>query len=135
VLSLTGTTQLISFTASGYLQAGQDLTLNTAADAVLPGRIVAVSPAANGKLQVQAKANDPSALPASGAVSVTVTTASRPGVLAVPVEALLALANGGYALQTPAGKLLPVSIGLVTGDQVEVSGPGVYAGLRVVTAA
>lgn len=134
VLSLTQTTKLISFTGNGDLHAGQFITMSTASGASLNGRIVDVAATADSKLQVQAKADDPGTLPASGSLNVTVITASRPGVLAIPVEALLALANGGYALQTPAGKLLPVSIGLISNDQVEVSGPGVHVGLRVVTA-
>jgi hypothetical protein len=134
VLSLTGTAKMITFTGSGDLHPGQTLTVSTAAGAPQSGRIVTVAPAGS-KLQVQAQADNPGAMPASGSLSVTVVTASRPGVLAVPVEALLALANGGYALQTPAGHLLPVSIGLISNDQVEVSGLGVHVGLRVVTAA
>jgi hypothetical protein len=134
VLSLTGTTELITFTGKGDLHAGQPITVSTATGAQLSGRIVTVAPAGS-SLQVRAKADNPGTMPASGSLSVTVITASRPGVLAVPVEALLALANGGYALQTPAGLLLPVSIGLISNDQVEVSGAGVDVGLRVVTAA
>jgi hypothetical protein len=134
VLSLTRTAKLITFTASGGLHTGETLTVSTAAGASLNGRIVALA-TVNGKLQVQARADDPGALPAAGSVSVTVTTASHLGVLAVPVEALVALADGGYALQTPAGLLLPVSIGPIVNDQVEVSGPGVRVGLHVVIAA
>jgi hypothetical protein len=134
VLSLTRTTKLITFAASGDLRTGETLTVRTADGPSLNGRIIALAPAGN-KIQVQAKADDPGALPASGSVSVTVTTASRPGVLAVPAEALVALAGGGYALQTPVGQLLPVSVGLMVNDQAEVSGPGVHAGLQVVTAA
>jgi Putative peptidoglycan binding domain len=135
VLSLTRTTKLITFTtASGGLHAGEALTMSTAGGASLNGRIVALAPAGS-EFQVQAQADDPGALPDAGSVSVTVTTASHRGVLAVPVEALVALADGGYALQTPGGLLLPVSIGPIVNDQAEVSGPGVHVGLQVVTAA
>lgn len=134
VLSLTRTTKLITFTASGDLRVGEALTASTAGGASLTGRIVALAPAGSG-FQVQARAADPSALPAAGPVSVTVVTASHPGVLAVPVEALVALADGGYALQTPGGLLLPVSVGPIVNDQVAVSGVGVRVGLHVVTAA
>jgi hypothetical protein len=134
VLSLTGTTKLITFTANGNLHTGQLLAMSAPGGASLNGRIVTLAPAGS-NLHVQAEADDPGALPASGSVSVIVTTSSHPGVLAVPVEALLALANGGYALQTPAGQLLPVSVGVISNDQEEVSGPGIHTGLRVVTAA
>jgi len=133
VLSLTRTTKLITFTANGDLHTGETLTVSTVGGAPLNGRIVALAPAGSG-FQVQARADDPGALSAAGSVSVTVITASHRGVLAVPVEALVALADGGYALQTPGG-LLPVSIGPIVNDQVEVSGLGVRVGLQVVTAA
>jgi peptidoglycan hydrolase-like protein with peptidoglycan-binding domain len=71
-------------------------------------------------------------------VEVYVTTERRRGVLAVPVSALLALREGGYALETvDAGgrhQLVPVRLGVFSGGMVEVSGTGVRAGTKVVTA-
>jgi hypothetical protein len=67
-------------------------------------------------------------------VQVTFTTGGKDNVLAVPVTALLALRGGGYALQLPDGKLIPVRTGLFANGEVEVSGPGVTEGLRVQTA-
>ena len=59
-------------------------------------------------------------------------------MLAVPVSALLALAGGGYGLEVvgPAGAhhLLGVTTGLFASGQVQVSGPGITAGMRVVVA-
>ncbi len=69
----------------------------------------------------------------SGSVEVVVTTGSREGVLAVPVGALLALAEGGYAVELPSGKLVPVSTGLFADGLVEVSGDGLTEGMKVVT--
>jgi hypothetical protein len=66
-------------------------------------------------------------------VQVTFTGQSRNGVLAVPVGALLALSEGGYAVQRPNGSLIPVRTGLFAQGLVEISGPGIVAGLRVVT--
>jgi peptidoglycan hydrolase-like protein with peptidoglycan-binding domain len=54
--------------------------------------------------------------------------------LAVPVKALLARQGGGYALELPDGRMLPVDAGLYADDRVEVSGEGLREGLRVVTA-
>jgi len=54
--------------------------------------------------------------------------------LAVPVKALLARQGGGYALELPDGRKLPVEAGLYADDMVEVSGDGVREGLKVVTA-
>jgi peptidoglycan hydrolase-like protein with peptidoglycan-binding domain len=71
-------------------------------------------------------------------VDVYVTTESRKGVLAVPVGALLALAEGGYAVEAvdAAGQhhLVAVQLGVFSGGMVEVSGAGLRAGMKVVTA-
>jgi peptidoglycan hydrolase-like protein with peptidoglycan-binding domain len=71
-------------------------------------------------------------------VDVYVTTQSRKGVLAVPVGALLALKEGGYAVETvdAAGQhhLVAVQLGVFSNGMVEVSGPGLRPGMRVVTA-
>jgi peptidoglycan hydrolase-like protein with peptidoglycan-binding domain len=69
----------------------------------------------------------------AGSVDVTVTSGERKGVLAVPVGALLALAEGGYAVQLPSGRLIAVTTGLFAGGMVEVTGQGLTAGLKVVT--
>jgi hypothetical protein len=67
----------------------------------------------------------------SAPVQVLFTTTTRRGVLAVPVTALLALREGGYALQRTDGTLVGVTTGLFAGGQVEVGGAGVTAGMRV----
>jgi peptidoglycan hydrolase-like protein with peptidoglycan-binding domain len=71
-------------------------------------------------------------------VDVYVTTESRKGVLAVPVGALLALQEGGYAVEVidAAGQhhLVAVRLGVFSGGMVEVSGSGLRAGMKVVTA-
>ena len=57
-------------------------------------------------------------------------------VLTVPVGALLALAEGGYAVEVDQNgqrHLVPVKTGLFSGGQVEVTGPGLAAGTTVVT--
>ncbi|HEX4222111.1 MAG TPA: HlyD family secretion protein [Pseudonocardiaceae bacterium] len=71
---------------------------------------------------------------AAAPVQVAFTTSGKNNVLAVPVTALLALRGGGYALQLPNGKLVPVRTGLFANGEVEVSGPGVTEGLHVQTA-
>ena len=68
-------------------------------------------------------------------VQVAITQQRDRNVLAVPVTALLALASGGYAVQADdrAHQVIPVTTGLfddATG-LVEVSGPGLTAGLPV----
>ncbi|MDX3852283.1 peptidoglycan-binding protein [Streptomyces sp. AK02-01A] len=64
-------------------------------------------------------------------VSVDFTSDRREDVLAVPVPALLALAEGGYAVETPRGELVPVRLGAFAGGKVEVSGSGLTEGMRV----
>jgi hypothetical protein len=71
-------------------------------------------------------------------VQVALAVQAARDVLAVPVAALLALAGGGYGLEVvaPGGAhhLVAVSAGLFAGGQVQVSGPGISEGTRVVTA-
>jgi hypothetical protein len=69
----------------------------------------------------------------SAPVQVTLAGQTANGVLAVPVVALLALSGGGYALELPGGRLIPVQTGLFAQGLVQVSGQGIMAGLRVVT--
>lgn len=70
-------------------------------------------------------------------VTVSITTASVPNALSVPVAALLALAGGGYALEVTEGgvhHLEAVTLGLFDDAEglVQVSGQSVSAGQRVV---
>jgi Putative peptidoglycan binding domain len=67
-------------------------------------------------------------------VTVNVTSAQARGVLAVPVQALVALAGGGYAVQVMhgrAGHLVAVRTGLFGATLVQVTGTGLAAGDRV----
>jgi hypothetical protein len=67
-------------------------------------------------------------------VNVNITSQSAAGVLAVPVNALLALAGGGYAVQVvtgPTSHLVRVTTGLYSSTLVQVSGTGIAAGERV----
>jgi peptidoglycan hydrolase-like protein with peptidoglycan-binding domain len=70
-------------------------------------------------------------------VDVHVETSRAEDVLAVPVQALLALAEGGYALEVVDGStttLIGVGIGDFADGYVEVWGEGLVEGLEVVTA-
>jgi hypothetical protein len=74
-------------------------------------------------------------------VDVDVETDRASGMLAVPVEALLALAEGGYALEVVDGAgsggthLVAVETGSFADGWVEISGDGITEGVKVVTAA
>jgi hypothetical protein len=91
----------------------------------------------DGQLQqtVTVAPNDPASVASltSAPVQVAFTGQTANRVLAVPVVALLALSGGGYALQLPGGRLIPVQAGLFAQGLVQVSGPGITPGLRVVT--
>ncbi|MFJ6634664.1 peptidoglycan-binding protein [Streptomyces sp. NPDC091376] len=68
--------------------------------------------------------------------SVTFVSESREGVLAVPVEAVVALrgANGGYGLQVVENgrtRRVRVETGMTADGRIEVGGPGVREGMKV----
>ncbi|MEU0935001.1 hypothetical protein [Embleya sp. NPDC005971] len=69
----------------------------------------------------------------AAAVRVRFVSETRKGVLTVPIGALLALREGGYAVQLPAGRLIAVRTGLFVKGMVEVEGSGLEPGTRVVT--
>jgi len=67
-------------------------------------------------------------------VNVNITTQRADNVLAVPVNALLALAGGGFGDDVVTGgasRLVGVTTGLYSNTLVQVSGPGITAGTRV----
>jgi peptidoglycan hydrolase-like protein with peptidoglycan-binding domain len=74
-------------------------------------------------------------------VNVSITTATVENALVVPVNALLALAGGGYGVEeVVAGgvrRIVPVEVGLFDDSQglVEVTGTGLRAGQRIVVPA
>jgi hypothetical protein len=74
-------------------------------------------------------------------VEVSITAASAKNAFIVPVNALLALAGGGYGLEVIGAngvhRVEPVTLGLFddANEQVQVSGPGVHAGQRIVVPA
>jgi hypothetical protein len=67
-------------------------------------------------------------------VNVNITTQTAHNVLAVPVNALLALQGGGYGVDVVTGstsRLVGVTTGLYANNLVQVSGSGISAGMRV----
>jgi multidrug efflux pump subunit AcrA (membrane-fusion protein) len=67
-------------------------------------------------------------------VNVNITSQRADNVLAVPVNALLALAGGGYGVDVVSGRttrLVGVTTGMYSDTMVQVSGPGISAGERV----
>jgi multidrug efflux pump subunit AcrA (membrane-fusion protein) len=90
------------------------------------------------KFNVSITVDDPAKITAPDASSVDVkfVADSRTGVLTVPVGALLALVEGGYAVDVVEGsghRLISVKPGLFSDGRVEITGPDVREGMRVVT--
>ena len=67
-------------------------------------------------------------------VNVNITTQRAANVLAVPVNALLALQGGGFGVQVMTGNtghLVGVTTGLYANNLVQISGSGISVGTRV----
>ncbi|TDC29956.1 peptidoglycan-binding protein [Kribbella albertanoniae] len=70
----------------------------------------------------------------SAPVDVALVSAQKHGVLAVPIAALVALAEGGYGVQVVAAgttSYVAVKTGMFAGGKVEVTGAGITAGTVV----
>ncbi|MGD0198983.1 MAG: efflux RND transporter periplasmic adaptor subunit [Solirubrobacteraceae bacterium] len=126
---------------------GDRVTITLPDNATTPGIVTSIGTVAssgqNGgspSVPVTVRPLDPSATGSidQAPVVVAITTGSVSNALVVPVDALLALAGGGYAVEevSPTGRhdLVGVSLGLFddANGLVQVSGPGLAAGQRVV---
>jgi peptidoglycan hydrolase-like protein with peptidoglycan-binding domain len=147
------------------VRAGETVSIVLPSNTATPGRITAIGPAplAGTSAGPPASSGGPAASSGGPAAATTTTvltvrparpaatgtgdsvpvqvslpTQSAPGVLAVPVTALLALAGGGYGVDivttSGAHRLTGVQTGLFAGGRVAISGPGIAAGTRVVVA-
>jgi hypothetical protein len=135
----------------GEMVTGDKVTITLPDGQTTPGTVtsvgtVATTPSGNGNggssptITVLVAPDDPTATGDldQAPVQVSITTGSAKDVLVVPVDALLALAGGGYGLEVVSPKGVhsfePVSLGLfddATGV-VQVSGPNVAPGQRIV---
>jgi hypothetical protein len=70
----------------------------------------------------------------SADVTVVFAGTTHKNVLAVPVEALVSLNEGGYAVQLPTGALIAVETDLFADGMVEIRGEGLEDGENVVVA-
>ncbi|WP_078876391.1 hypothetical protein [Streptomyces sp. 150FB] len=156
VLSVTSQVKSIAVkvdaTDAGPIHQGDKVTITLPDTRTVPGEVSSVGQSVDGgggggdedpsgeastpTLQVTVVPSDTGSVEGLQAATVQVvfTTETRKNVLVVPVGALLALQEGGYAVQTPGGKLLGVRTGLFSKGMVEISGRGVSEGDRVVTA-
>lgn len=144
VATVTGATRRVTVDLEATKQAL--VTAGQAVEVELPdGTVVAGTVASVGTVAVAGEGGDP-LNPADPTITVTValedatqagtldeapvtvrvTTSAAEGVLAVPVDALLALAEGGYAVERVLGtggtELVPVEAGAFADGWVEVTG-------------
>jgi hypothetical protein len=138
-------------TSVGSIKTGAPVTIVRPDNKNVPGKVTAISTAVDGstdsaggtsaggqnppKVNIMVVPDDEGAVSDldSASVQVEVTTQTHAGVLAVPVGALVALREGGYAVQLPSGALKAVQTGMFSKDLVEISGAGITEGLQVVT--
>ncbi|MEU6146803.1 hypothetical protein ABZ848_41460 [Streptomyces sp. NPDC047081] len=134
--------------AAGSMRRGDTVTVSLPDDSTVKGTITAIgttvrtSDASSGddtagqpRLTVGISLRDTGAVRGLNSAPVRVSFASetRKGVLTVPIGALLALQEGGYAVQLPGGRLVAVKTGMFSKGLVEISGDGIDAGTKVVT--
>ncbi len=122
------------------VSVGQSVSIALPSNATTPGHVIAVEPApaatSGATEQLTITPDDPGATGAGDQVTVEVslTVQSVHHVLAVPIAALVALAGGGYGLELANHQLIGVHVGVFAGGRVQVSGPGLKPGQRVVVA-
>ena len=141
----------ISLDASqqGEVKAGDKVSITLPDGAATPGVISSVGKVATtsssgaARVAVDIRLKHPHAARrwSQAPVTVTITTGSAPNVLVVPVNALLAQASGGYAVEVAGAggrhHLATVTTGVFddAAGLVQVSGSGLDAGQRVVVPA
>jgi len=142
LLSITSTAKVVTVPMSpadaSALHSGLKVAITLPDGKAVPGRISTISPVVAAddeqpKMNVSVRPDKPIGSFESAPVQVRFTTISRKAVLAVPVGALIALREGGYAVQRPDGTLIAATVGLFAGGMVQISGPGLSDGTTVVT--
>jgi hypothetical protein len=153
VLSATSTTRQLTIALDTALQSevkvGDRVTITLPDNTTTPGVIASVgtvaTPPVSGSsspptVTVQATPTDPAATGTwdQAPVQVSITTETVSDALVVPVNAVMALSNGGYALEVvdPDGlhHLVDVNLGIfdAADNSVQVTGSGLAAGQHVV---
>jgi peptidoglycan hydrolase-like protein with peptidoglycan-binding domain len=158
VLGISSTARQVKLALDAAQQAnvkkGDQVTITLPDNQTTPGRItyvssVATSPSSKAgeeesapTIEVDATPTDPAATGRldQAPVNVSITTESVENAIVVPVDALLALAGGGYAVEIAEGRvhhLTAVTLGLFDDADglVQVNGRGLSTGQRVVVPA
>jgi len=151
LLTVTATTKVVTMPVEAgevsRLSTGIPVTVVRPDGKEVPATVASVSTAVTGGGEDQAQTGGPPKVEVivtpvdqqavadldSAAVQVKVTGQVHKGVLAVPVGALVALREGGYAVQLPDGAYRAVSTGMFSRELVEISGKGIDEGMTVVT--
>jgi len=150
LMSVTPTAKVVTVQAevdqAGVVEQGDKVTVQLPDDSHTAGRVAAVGTA----LKVpdgSTGPNDPPKLTItitidkaaavakldSADVQVDFAAETHKGALVAPVGALLALSEGGYAVQLEGGGLVAVETGIFAKGLVEITGDGLSAGAKVVT--
>ena len=148
VLSATSARRVVTIALNADQQtevkAGDEVSITLPDGSITPGRVSSVGKVASGSgssatVTVQVALRHPKAAKGldQAPVTVAITTGSVRDVLVVPVNALLARAGGGYAVEVtgPGGHhLVPVTPGVFddAAGLVQVTGTRLAAGQRVV---
>lgn len=149
LMSVTPTRKVITVSAgmseAASIERGAAVTVILPDEKEIPARVLSVGrtlAAPEGaigdstpQLTVTVTVDDPATIAKIDSADVTVGFAgkAREDVLAAPVEALIALAEGGYAVQTSSG-LVAVTTGMFAQGWVEITGDGLAEGTDVVVA-
>jgi hypothetical protein len=149
LLTVTSTQKVVTLpvdaTSVGQIKTGAAVTILRPDNKTVSAKVTAISTTVDGgdkqqnngppKLNVTVTPDDPATLSDldAASVQVQVTTSVHKGVLAVPVDALVALREGGYAVQTSDGRYHAVQTGMFANGMVEISGDGLAEGWKVVT--
>lgn len=124
------------------VQVGEPVSIVLPTSATTPGKVVAITPLADGATdateQLVVQPDQPAATGSGSGVPVQVSLSiqSVQGVLAVPVTALLVIRAGHYGVEivtrSGAHRVVAVTTGTFAGGRVQVSGQGISAGEKVV---
>ncbi|MFI9640542.1 efflux RND transporter periplasmic adaptor subunit [Micromonospora sp. NPDC051925] len=150
LLTVTSVRKVITVEAqpaeAAAIKRGDKVTVTLPDDRKVPARVLSVGrelvaaeagPASGPQLLTVTVAVDKAQTIAdidSGEVQVHFAGRTAAGVLVAPVEALVALREGGYAVQTPSG-LVAVRTGMFADGWVEITGDGLTEGVELVVPA
>ncbi|MHC3472665.1 efflux RND transporter periplasmic adaptor subunit [Streptomyces sp. 7R007] len=152
LMTVTATTKSVTVPVEsldiGSIKPGGRVTVVLPDRSTAAGRVAAISTIVQGeqheagsagqtKINVTVSLDDQQAVKGidSASVQARFQGESKKGVLAVPVGALLALREGGYAVRLSGGRLVPVDTGMFAEGLVEISGQGISEGMKVETTA